>query len=776
MLSGQRSPPQALWRVLPLAALALSVAGLTACPPPEDKPEPPPAGCGSDRDCGGGSICDKEGDGDGIAAADDAEGVCLKINCISDDDCVDPVNEKCDARRGICLPRNLCDPGDPAACPTAGDKCIYEGGLPICRAPSAATACTLSPSPAYVLGGETIQIEGVGNSAGNKLVAQTSFTWTTSAGTISADGVLTAPATGNATVTGTTVNGAATCTTTVNVYAAPAATDQRVVVIDQATRLPIANVKVAAKIGGVTENAVTDATGAATFAGGVGATAVSVFPDDNQWHTLISPPDDVIIYTAPTPAADAEVDGIKGTFDFSKVHSNGDIRLGLAGTAINAAITDLNFGTIIGESVPTVINIQGLADNQEVALPEGLVIGLGDTDFKGTYSSINDKRGASVAWALAGEVRLSEIGGIIGQVAGDADDIQAGAILAAVLPFFAKFDHALATGLDFTPAARPDCATPGSLTCDPGFEEVTLTPNTLLALEANFDAPNLPCAPGGFSAPGACDIDLKKVTVGEGDNEVVTVSAGTCAAAEAGCENVSSYTSGAVIISGVVVPGIGLVPLGLSAGLDDTSEAGNVFDGVLEQAGDNVPPPGKLLLDYAPPHDGVEGNIYLTVAIALDINSITGADDLGASIITQVSRQLPKDGNTFAGNTFLESQGGAFTAGVAGGFTLTKKGDADFYRVNLDDEGEAEWNVWFPADEAGFQIADLPVATAVDIAPRTAHADIQAFGLGAGYDGETPADFDELFAFNGKDLDNLLYYLGAWSSESCKENGICDAN
>ena len=770
-------------RVLPTGmALALALVGITACPPPvpvEGEGEPD-ASCGSDRDCGGGSICDKVGDGDDIAPADDEAGVCLKIFCITDDDCADPVNEKCDTRRGICIPRNLCDPGNPLACPTAGEKCIYENGLPVCTAPPAATACTLSPSPAYISGGETLQVEGVGNDDAGKLVAQTSFVWSTSAGTIDAtSGVLTAPASGTVTVTGTTNNGGSVCTTTVNVYAVPAATDLRIVVIDQASHLPLGGVKVAAKIAGLTVSQTTDATGASTFFGGAVADALSIFPDANQWHTVLNPPDDVIIYTARTPVAVAEVDGIKGTFDFSQVHTKGDIRLGLAGTAINAAITDLNFGNIIGESIPTVINIEGLADNQEVELPEGLVIGLGDTDFKGTYSSVNDKVGATVGWALAGQVQLSKIGGIIGQVAGGGSDINAGAILAAVLPFFATFDHALATGIDLSPAVREACATPGSLDCDSNFDTVTLTPNTLLALSAEFDAPNLPCASGGFSAPGECAIELKQVTTGQGASEVTATLEGRCAPGEAACENVSSFTSGAVVISGVVVPGIGLVPLGLSAGLDDTSEAGNTFDGVLEQSGENAPPPGKLLLDFAPPHDGIEGNIYLTVAIALDINSITGTDEVSASIITQMSRQLPAAGNDFAGNTFLENQGGAFTPGAAGSFTVAKKGAADFYRVNLDNDGDSEWNVWFGGDDDGFDMADLPVHSDIseaEVSERSAHADIQAFGLGTGYDGASPADFDELFSFDGKDLDNLLYYLGAWSSESCKAGGICQEN
>ena len=39
----------------------------------------------------------------------------------------------------------------------------------------------------------------------------------------------------------------------------------------------------------------------------------------------------------------------------------------------------------------------------------------------------------------------------------------------------------------------------------------------------------------------------------------------------------------------------------------------------------------------------------------------------------------------------------------------------------------------------------------------------------------SPASYDDLFGFTGTNIDNLLYYLGAWSSESCKANGLCDS-
>ena len=50
---------------------------------------------------------------------------------------------------------------------------------------------------------------------------------------------------------------------------------------------------------------------------------------------------------------------------------------------------------------------------------------------------------------------------------------------------------------------------------------------------------------------------------------------------------------------------------------------------------------------------------------------------------------------------------------------------------------------------------------------RAFGADVQAFRLGTGYDGLTPANFGELVELNGTNFDNLLYYMGGWSSQAC---------
>lgn len=718
--------------------------------------------CDNDRVCVGG-FCDKVTD-DEIPLDQDLLGCCERVLCLSNADCAD--NEKCDVRRGLCVPKNLCDPagvnggkctqddGSLADCCQAGQLCEYVGGAPSCEdAPPDASECFIAAGgrpvavddgdtegfPAVTAAGNDLQLEGVGLDASGNVVAHTTFTWSGA----NAQGVVVAPACAagvcDVNVTATTVNGGATCTGLVRVYADP--TDNRIVVLDLATGAPLVGVDVAAATGGVVTAGTTDANGAAEFPGAIDS--ISAFPATHQWHSIIGPPNDVVIYTAKLPN-EGRIAGIKGTFNFDSVHTQGDIKLGLSGTAIASSITDLNFATLIGDIADYNVELEGITDpgGQLVPLPSGLVIELGENPIKGDYVTFGEP-GPNIGWAIGGQVPLAEVGPIISGVATGGGDINIGSILGGVLPFFSRFDHAIVPGLNLTEVNRPEA--PSADEPVPfgewDFDEKVITPNTLLALSAPYTMPaTLPCAPGTGVAPDC-----------------------------------TAFATGAVLLSGVIVPGIGLVPLGLTAGLDDPEENPADVDGRIDSLQEGVEK-GVAVIDYAPPHDGLEGNTFVSVAIALDLNAIGGdSSAFGASIITHITKKFDPDNNVFP-QDFLESQGGTFTPGAAGGFTLAPTGAADFWRVNFSDSGDVEWNVWFSDDATVINVAELhpdPAAAAA----RVLDADIQAFVLGTGYEniGPAPSTFDDLFAFDGKDIDNLLYYLGAWSSEACKDGGHCAA-
>lgn len=705
--------------------------------------------CERNIECGAGSVCEKE---PGATV-----GECVKIFCVSDADCSD--DEYCDVPKGLCVPKATCDPGNPDAtgpdgnpvC-SDGEVCTYVDGTPQCTPPAslpAPTACRVSPNPVIVGAGAAIELRGVGLDGEDKLVPFVDFTFaqTGDIGTISGDQLTAACASGvcAGTVTATTSRGAATCSADVKVYAAPAATELRVALFDASTGLPIAGAATAITVAGApVPGPATDANGVATFTAVTLADvqAVSAFPEDHQWQTVMDPDtNNVALFTVPVPNEE-QVAGVKGTFDFSSVTTLGDIKLGLAGTSIGGAITDLDFATLIGEIANYNIVLEGVtdADGEQVPLPSGLVLELSNEKIKGDFVTLGEE-GLRVLWALGGRVRLNEIGDIISQVTA-SDDVNVGQVLSAVLPFFAKFDHAIVSGLDLESVARPaslgeDIPIPYA---DWSFPELTganaVKLNTLITQSALYTVPTMPCVPGQGTS-------------------------GSCTG--------NAYASGAVLLTGAMVPGIGLVPLGLTAGLDDPDDqdTNDQRDGKI----DHLPPEGAAeplaagtaRIDYAPPHDGLEGNKFVTIAIALDINGLT-AGSLGASTITHVTDSYGAS-NTFP-TAFLEHQGGSWdiTNDADKTFTLASVGSADFYRLNLNN-GDAEWNIWFPGGTTSVSTAALQPAAVT--ANRAFGADVQAFRLGTGYDGLTPANYGELVELNGTNFDNLLYYMGGWSSQAC---------
>lgn len=731
--------------MLPLAALFA-----LACGPSEVVPDAGPdeeTGCRRNIECGGGSICEK-------ATPEDEVGVCIPVFCVSDEGCAD--DEYCDLSKGLCINENTCDPGNPGDVCADGEVCTYVDGDPQCTPPGelpGATACRISPSPVFVSAGSTIELHGVGLNATNKLVPFVDFTFaqTGDVGTITGNQLAATCATGvcSGSVTATASRGGATCTADVKVYAAPAATELRVALFDATTGLPVAGAAAAITVAGapVSATSPTNADGVTTFpiAAIADVQAVSVFPTNHQWQTVMAPgSNDVALYTVPVPD-ETEVAGVKGEFDFSQVTTQGDIKLGLAGMSIGGAITDLDFATLIGEIANYNIVLEGVtdADGEQVPLPSGLVLELGAEKIKGDFVTLGEE-GLRVLWALGGRVRLSQIGGIISSVTA-SDDINVGQVLSSVLPFFAKFDHATVSGLELQNVARP--ASLGEDIPIPydswNFQELkganAVKLNTLITQKAVYTVPTLPCVPGQGTAASCTD---------------------------------SAHASGAVLLSGSIVPGIGLVPLGLTAGLDDPDDQDNNdqrdgrIDYIDDPADPAVPPAaGDARIDYAPPHDGLEGSQFVTIAIALDINGLA-AGSLGASTITHITDSYGAT-NTFPGS-FLEHQGGTWdiTSDNDRTFTLQSVGTADFYRLNLNN-GENEWNIWFPTGTTSVSTAALrPSALA---GQREFGADIQAFRLGTGYAGLKPDGFGDLVKFNGTNFDGLLYYMGGWSSQACAD-------
>ncbi len=700
--------------------------------------------CKRNIDCEAGAICEKP-EGAGV----DDWGCCLKILCTADADCDD--NEVCDQRRGLCVPEDLCDPGNPGEKCQPGEFCIYQDGLPQCVDAASLPqpdACSVTPAKVYLADGASQTVNATGSLSSGALVPNAVFTYSTTGdiGTIAGgSNVLTAACAGPDACTGTITasSGGASCEASVTVY--PAIADGfRVTVFDSLNSEPIQGATVALQIDGA-QALVTGTTGAAgdaVFAAGdiTGTVlAASVFPTTHHWQTVLNPGSiDVSFYTVEIPSEN-ETAGVKGTFDFDQLSTQGDIKLGLAGLSIRSSLVDTDFALLLGEIADYEIELEGVTNGPElVPLPGGLVIELGTTEIKPDFVAQGDP-GQRILWALGGKVRLADIGPIISSVTA-SDDINFGSILSAVLPFFAKFDHAVVTGdkLNLTPQTRPTQNGDNPIPyADWPFEELSgadaVALNTLLSQNTTYDVPTLPCAPGKVNGAGCTDDD---------------------------------YASGAILLTGVVVPGQGIVPLGLTAGLDDPDEqdTNDQFDGVLDYIGENTPNRGQAILDYAPPHDGLEGNPYITIAVALDIETLAGGGGIQASTIVNVTDSFAAGTNNFP-KSFLEQPGGTFNK-TAGTVAVEGVDGADFYRLNVS-TGTAEWNIYSATAPASVDFGALKPASVTE--NRTDHVDVGAFVLGNGFltGGDQPT-FDDLIGFNGTNFDeNFVYYMGGWASTEC---------
>jgi hypothetical protein len=736
------------WQLLMTLSAFCCVFLMMGCPEEETDDgsgtTDPEGECRKNIDCGAGSICQKEND-------TDEWGTCLKLVCTSDADC--DSSELCDLRRGMCLPENACDPANPQAVCQPGEVCVYEEGLPICKDATTLTppdSCTISPANIFMATGSTAELHVTGALASGALTPNASFTFSGDTGVTVSENTVTGTCEESSactvTITATSSLGTASCTATATIYPSVASGDFRVVVFDTQGNAPLAGAKVVARLNdGTTDSQNTGDDGSYTWTGAaVNIEAISAFQPGYQWQTYYNPASaDVAIYTSPIADAD-KVAGVKGKFNYDNVHSLGEIKLGLAGTSIDGSITELNFETLLGEIADTPVNIEGLTSGEEIfPLPSGLAFEVGNEPIKDSFVVFGEP-GRRILWAMGGKVKLADVGGIISQVAVTGDDINMGSLLASLLPFFSKFDHSVVTGLDLTETTRPTAPADGTATpyADwTGFTELTgddaVNLNTLLSQSVTYTVPTLPCAPGKADGSGGCT-----------DN---------------------AYSSGVVLLSGTLIPGQGMVPLGLTAGLDDpdTEDGTDQADGKVDHKPGlpGAPSSGSVIVDFAPQHDGLEGNKLATLAIALDIDSLS-TDALSASSLVHITDAYASS-NSFPTSDFLAFQKGSYnsTSHVVG---VEAVGQAHFYRLNLSGGGNGYWNVWFPEGIASIDLDALRTdAEKTGEDSRDEQVDIQAFKLGTGHTGETPTDFTNLVEFNGTNFDNMLFYMGGWSTVTC---------
>ena len=119
-----------------------------------------------------------------------------------------------------------------------------------------------------------------------------------------------------------------------------------------------------------------------------------------------------------------------GAMSYANVSSTGDASVGLAGLSFGQALTDLDLGSVMGDTF--VVQIPGL--NQSIPLPGGMTaqatFGGFPISLKTTWYAQGEP-GLRAVWAFAGKVGLDRFQGGGG----------AAQTLAGILPLFGIFEH-----------------------------------------------------------------------------------------------------------------------------------------------------------------------------------------------------------------------------------------------------------------------------------------------------------------------------------------------
>ncbi len=722
-------------------------------------------GCSNNHPNGGGD----GGAGDGGATCGAAS------SCTSVGDCPSSSNFKCDTTSSCCV--FFCntaadcggqwDPGDSCKASALGCVCdqgvckskqcsadsdcgsgqVCKGGN--CQAPdpaSAAAAVVVQPNPAVAHVGAAVQFTAtVLKSDGTAVIlAPGSITWSDSGnGTIDQTGKFT-PSTASTKLADTTVTatvGSVNGSAGVTIYGPPAS-GQQITVLDAATNVPITDATVE----------FTDATGAAigspvTSGSALGvytlpatpanAFMLSVFEANYQYVSLVIPTggfgsSDLVVLLAQNTVT-TQVNGASApvaggyTGDFKSqpgildpghgepASAAGYIHVGIAGTAVPQDLLDISLSALLGPSHDVTINIGG---PHTVGLPQGVELGFGTSWFQCRYHGLGAAGGCGIcsggnttncmnptdmgtdptqeswansvfacgtrsAWGLGGGVPFSAISGQLGAVS--TGGVNVGSLLAALLPEFSSFN----SGVFFQTPYTLEPTVPASQV-DDACTNAPYTDQTPIPDPTKLTQPT--------SVPLSLDTPLALV-------ENVTLPAlpsvgGSCQAT-------------ALVLGGAIEPGYGLLPLGLSAGTindqnNSPSKSCKVYDGSGTAS-------GKVVMNMAPEHGGVERDNYGVVALSLDVGAIGGSSSGKTAIsgLVYTGSSMPYGSSvTFPAGGFLPYAEHATYAPTPRTFTndtaIAKMTNVSWMRLRFQDNLGREWITYFPTATAGFVLPTPP--------------------------------------------------------------------
>lgn len=730
--------------------------------PPDNRCDPDRGGCVSigcdfDGDCASGEHCCQDNlchlcciDYDCRGAVPDCADDYVACNgarececaCLDEDEsCVrDPaaccVDLTCDVFSAECMPACSSDADCRARTdvPNAGDlkckngacdfdHCGFDSDCPagkVCHLGNCIgsfgcadiASCQVEPTSAVVRQGTPVQFSATAYLQDGLVAPGVPFNWTSDDDgivSVNSSGLATAGAQpGPTTITATVAGCAVSCRANVYNYGEAQAGSTRVMVVDELEGIPIQGADVTL---GAQPPATTGADGTVEFTIELSPAApadITVTRANYHYLTLkaVESPD-VIAHLGKIYHLDendaAVSGGVKGLLDFDKIRCEAghvcDVNLGIAGLSMPGSLTNIKPRTVLGDNVVTPMNLGG--SSVDVPFPEGFVLGLGASWFK-QYSTPTGIPGTRAAWATGGKMDLSALIDLLMPAIWSGDEIEYIRIILSLLGDFGSHS-AIASDVHISPIPElldSNDLNGNGLTDDfipdyDGFPAENMTLYVPIDHSLTITPPRLPV----------------------GTYDVV------------------------VVLSGVIVRGNGLVPLGISAGLDSISHSDDP-DGVIDD---------PIILHSAEVAGRIPEDACRRVILALAFNI--------ASLASQTSTRLRLAGQVL----FVDDFDGARTIPpfmtpadvaydpAARRLDINQAPAADYFQAIFEDETGKKWNI----------LAENPVSFDLPPAPpegdRSARADFVSVELvpGVGY--------QDLPAFNNTNLDDLATLVKAFS-------------
>lgn len=626
-----------------------------------------------------------------------AVGECIQL-CSNNSDCdTDEVCEELRCRAPACVSDADCK----------GDQCI-DGECQAKVKDGDVASCSVQP--AYALlnsAAETNFIVLAKNSDGKAVPYKGTVSWSGNNVSVSGDtNKATAKAVASGDVTISAKVGSTTCTDATGLGYAAVSSGSRVVVADLASGKPVSGATVV--VG--EESVETETDGSASFVAD-GVKTVSVFHSAYSFVTLVDTASNDLLVYVKKPVEKVGFKGTKTAADFARLEMlNETVRIALTGGSIPGNLIDINLDTLIGELEPTHLDIGPL--NQEVPLPGGAVIGLGNNMFKGDYS-LQVAPGVRTVWGLGGNLSLNELISAAGPALGGGD-IEVGPILASIIPLLGKLQSGAVVGVQ----------TPAPVDGKVAYADIDVPLNVLMRLNVGAKVPDLIT----YERNGA-----------------------------------QESFEGAIVLGGALYPEQGLVPLGLTAGIDEDFDPNNPGAATGKLPNDNIIP-----LKMAARHSGLESGEFVALALGTSLSGLLdgGSDSLVLSGLVkylgdfEYGASADEAPEILLGNKWLAPSNNVSINDGARSVSVDKVEGATFYRLDLGEDGK-EWSVYFgqPAgDKAEFEIPEVPAGLSSDDRLLEAGALLQAVSTGYA----PSLSYDGVVEFNGTNMNDLTREIDAF--------------